>query len=483
MKNKKLKYLIAFCISCCFLWSCKNQLDVLPTTQEVNGNVIVDLKSATAVLNGVYYRFDNVNKNYGPLAGDWVDVNEWLPSELVGSMYNQTGDDNIYTMTYTSTTSNTANIWSYSFAIVNAANGFLENVAPVTSIPAATKSEMIAEATFLRAFGNSELLLFYGQYSDTTSNYGIIIRNDFVTTSNMSLARSGVAASYKAILADLDVAIAGLPAKNTTIYQTNANVAKLLKARVLINRNEPGDYAQVISLTNDIITSGNYSLDASSKNMFLTKLYTSKEPMLGMPIYSGQESKDFQYNLAGVYCVTGSYVNLLANDSRNTWVYTNQKTTAYTVYSPTKTSNELTKYYSGPFTAFPTIGAAQVETTYPFRVTEAYLLEAEALTLSNGDLPTAKILLKVVEASAGITSDLAVDNATTAAALHSLIVKEEIKNFIGENGADWFALRRLPLSEMQFYQPALKSLNQLVLPIPQADINQNASIIQNPGYL
>jgi len=42
----------------------------------------------------------------------------------------------------------------------------------------------------------------------------------------------------------------------------------------------------------------------------------------------------------------------------------------------------------------------QVENHLPVRVTEAYLLEAEALTLSNGNLATAKTLLKAVEASA-----------------------------------------------------------------------------------
>ncbi|TSJ40531.1 RagB/SusD family nutrient uptake outer membrane protein [Mucilaginibacter corticis] len=484
MKNKILNYMIAFCIISCSLWSCKKQLDVFPTTQEVNGNVIKDTKSATEVLNGVYYRFANVNTINGPLGADWVDVNEWFPFELAGSMYTILGDDNVYSITYGPTTGGTAAMWTYSFAIVNAANGFLENVAPVNSVPAATKSEMIAEAKFLRAFGNSQLLLYYAQYANPASNYGIIIRDKFVTTSTIGQARSTVAASYKAILEDLDAAIAGLPAKNTTIYQANANVAKLLKARVLINRNEPGDYATVISLTNDIITGGAFSLDPSAKDMFYNKLYTSKEPMLGIPVYPNQPSKNYQYNTYGSYAVTDSYAKLLTNDPRSNWVYLNQSLTFYTPYfTTTGTSNELTKYYSGPYTTYPDAGNVQVETCYPFRVTEAYLLQAEAITLSNGDLTAAKTLLKAVEASAGITSDPAVDNAGTAAALHSLIVKEEIKNFIGENGADWFALRRLPLSEIQTYQPAIKSVDQLILPIPQADISSNGSIKQNPGYL
>jgi len=260
-------------------------------------------------------------------------------------------------------------------------------------------------------------------------------------------------------------------------------VAKLLKARVLINRNEPGDYAEVISLTNDIIKSGAFGLDPSSKNMFYNELYSSSEPMLGMPVYPNELSKDFQYNYAGVYGVSNSYVSLLANDPRNQWVYSSQSQPIYFYYyAPGGIANEFTKYYSGPYNVYPAAGIQQIETVYPFRITEAYLLEAEAITLSDGDLSTAKTLLKAVEASAGITSDPAVDNAATASTLHSLIVKEEVKNFIGENGADWFALRRLPLSEIQTYQPAIKSTTQLVLPIPQTDISENGSITQNPGY-
>jgi len=479
MKHKHIKYLVIV-ITSSLLWSCKKELNVYPTTSEVDGNVIVDTKSATTVLNGVYYRFANsgVDNNNVPSVL-WTEVNEILPSELANSLSNSSGDDGIYSLTFNSKTGSVSLVWNYGYGIVNAADGFIKNVTPVTTIPAATKTEMLAEALFLRAFGNSELLLYYGQYNDPTSKYGIILRDQFVSSTDIDLPRSGVAAAYTSILGDLDTAIAGLPAQNTAIYYANASAAKLLKARVLINRGATGDYAEVISLANDVITNGPFTLEDSVKDIFLTKGFSSKEVILGVQPYPTETYKFQQNQFYGQYPASDSLVTLLANDPRNQWVYRNDNggTEYGQYYGPI---NELAKYYSGN-TVNP-VETTLSEDCYAFRLTEAYLLEAEAITLSNGNLATAKSLLETVESHAGIKDFTAITNAATPAALQLLVVKEEIKNFFSENGADWFALRRLPFATAQTLLPGLKSVNQLTLPIPYTETSENSLVIQNPGY-
>jgi len=92
------------------------------------------------------------------------------------------------------------------------------------------------------------------------------------------------------------------------------------------------------------------------------------------------------------------------------------------------------------------------------------------------------VLLTTVLSHAGITDFTVVNNTTTAADLQVLIVKEEVKNFFAENGADWFALRRLTFATIQTIQPAIKSVTQLILPIPMGEITTNKNVIQNPGY-
>lgn len=484
MKHTNIKYILIV-FAALFLWSCKKELNVFPTTSEVDGNIIVDTKSAATVLNGVYYRLNDagVDNNNIPSVL-WTDPNEDLPSQLSGAAVDSYGGA-IFTFTFNKSSDNVDLIWKYGYNLVNAANGFIKNITPVTKIPAATKQQMIAEAKFLRAFGNEELLLYYGQYYDPTSKFGIILRDEFVTAGNINLPRSGVAAAYTSILADLDAAIAGLPAMNTQIFYANVSAAKLLKARVLINRGAAGDYAQVISLMNDVIKNSPFVLEPSVKDIFLTKGFSSTEVILGIQPYPNESYKFKQNQNNTRYLVSDSLASLLTNDPRNQWYYKPINT-----FIPN--AKEITKYYSGdpvPDNPFAAKQTPLSEYCYAFRLSEAYLMEAEATALSNGDLANAKNLLYTVMVHAGMSMTdpqyaaayTAVANANTPAALQLLIVKEELKNFAFENGADWFALRRLPLKSLKSIQPAIKDVTRLILPIPISELNEN-NVIQNPGY-
>lgn len=456
--------------------ACKKQLNVYPTTSEVDGNVITDQVSAQAVLNGVYYRFADVayDDNSGLTSTFWTDVNADYPSQMAGTI--SAGGESLDSVKFTADDPFAFESWTYGYSLVNAANGLIKNLIPVANIPAPAKQQMLAEAKFLRAFGNSNLLLYFGQYNDPTSKRGIILRDTFVTSTNIDLPRSGVSAVYTSILSDLDSAINGLPVLNTAIYYANASDAKLLKARVLMNRGAAGDYAQVIGLTNDIITNGPFVLEDSLKDVFLTKGFSSKEVMLGIQPFSNETYKYLLFQAFNSYWATDSFVSLLANDARNQWEYQY----AYTSYSQ-DSLNELTKYYPGDPT---NIVQTPLSTySYAFRLSEAYLLEAEAITLSTGDLTSARGLLLTVmsHAGAGTEEIAAVDSALTPAALQLEIVKENMRNFAYENGVDWFALRRLPLSTLQRLNPNITDAHQLIFPIPTSELIYN-DVIQNPGY-
>lgn len=482
MKSKKLQYILPL-LAVSLLWSCKKELDVYPTTQEVDGNVIVDTKSASTVLNGVYYRFAYGGEDYNSVPSiEWTDVNEILPSELCGSLNNSSGDDGIYSLTATPSSYGVTNLWSYGYNIVNAANGFIKNVTSVTTIPTATKNQMIAEAKFLRAFADAELLLYFGQYYDTSSKYGIILRDEFVTSNNISLPRSTVAQSYASIIADLEAAIPNLPKTNTEAYFANASAAKLLEARVLINRAASGDLAKVVSLTTDVIQNGGFSLESSEQDIFWTKGFSSSEVIMGVQPYATQTYKFNDDQYYGQYTASPTFVTLLTGDPRNTWVYKDdQGGTIYGEYYGDV--NEITKFYSGSVTSPAETSLA--ENCYAFRLSEAYLLRAEANAAQATNLNDAQngpaADLTLVESKAGYADPAVAANAQNATALLALVQKEEIKNFFSENGADWFALRRLDLNDAKLIQPAFATISQhYIFPIPQTEINLNNQVIQNP---
>ncbi|WP_431215860.1 RagB/SusD family nutrient uptake outer membrane protein [Puia sp. P3] len=226
--------------------ACTKDRNVFPSDAYTDGNLIRDEQTAKTVLNGVYYRFAYAGTNSsGVRETQWTAVNEYFPSELAGSLVPIfTTDDSIFNFTFTPSFPLIDTIWDYCYNMINAASGFIKNAAPVNNIPAASKRQMLSEARFLRAFARTELLFYFAQYRDPSSKYGIILRDTFVTVGTLNEPRSSVAEAYASILADLDAAIDGLPVKNTDIYYANAASAKLLKARVLINRGIPGDYSR-----------------------------------------------------------------------------------------------------------------------------------------------------------------------------------------------------------------------------------------------
>ncbi len=458
-----------------FSTGCSKQLNVYPTTQEVDGNIITDTKSAATALNGVYYRFADAGVDYNNVPViNWASDFEEMPSQLCGMLDYAFGGGGLSEHTYNPKSSYMDVKWIYGSGLVNAANGFLKNVAPLQKIAAADKARMIAEAKFLRAYGNSELLLYYGQYDDTSSPYGIIIHDEFVQPDNIYIARSSVGASYDAILKDIDEAIPALPGKNSIIAYANSWAAKLLKARVLINRGTAADYTAVISLTKDIIANSPFQLEANVKDIFWNKGLASNEVILGVQPFTNVATPKWQGYIRNAYYGPNAFMtDLFSGDPRAGWYMQ----TVSSAFGPTPA---VTKYYPGSPTNIK--ATAITENSYAFRLTEAYLLEAEAIVASGGSLADAKDLLKSVMGHAGFTDFSTVDAAATADDLQLLIIKEEMKSFACENGQDWLALRRLPFATIQALLPTIVDKHYLILPVPDAEITSNPKVKQNPSY-
>jgi hypothetical protein len=476
LQMKKRLYILLFALVL-VTGGCKKQLNVFPTTSEVDGNIIVDTKSAQTVLNGVYYQFASGTQDYnGVPATGWFNYHEVMYSFMAGTLDYAGGGGEFEQFAIDDTNSASDLLWSYNYLLVNAANGFLKNLEPVGTIPETRKIEMKAEGMFLRAFANTQLLLTFGEYRKMSSPYGILLRKEFINANNINQARATVADSYAFILQDLDFAISNLPLQGSQLYYTNRWVAKLLKARLLINRAAPGDYAQVISLTDDIIKNSPFLLEKNQRDIFWTKGFSSKEVMMSIQPYADQQFKFVSYQQALFYAGTNLMTQLFEGDPRRQWVYTEIEDA---FLGPV---NEVTKYYSGDPDPNVAVPVPNVENSYAFRLSEAYLLKAEALSLSGGDMAEARTLLKTVVGNAGVTDFSEIDNAATGPDLQLLIVKEFMKNFVCENGIDWYALRRLPFATLQNIRPAIPDQTRLILPIPHSERVKNPNIQQNEGY-
>lgn len=74
------------------------------------------------------------------------------------------------------------------------------NPLPTSMFEGERKAEIIAEAKIMRAYGHYHLLRYFTQFYDTKSEYGALLRDEFVTTTNIAQSRDNVANTYKLIL-------------------------------------------------------------------------------------------------------------------------------------------------------------------------------------------------------------------------------------------------------------------------------------------
>ena len=457
-------------------FSCSKQLDALPKNAKVDKTAIIDQRSAQIALNGVYYRLANVTSDN---ITDWTS-HQVFPGMLAGTLGYAFGNvpdelnDNV-------NAGYAPMVWTQSYLMVNAANGVIGGVNALSdaSFTANRKKEILGEARFLRAYADFKLLLFFGEWYKPGSPYGVLLRDELSALSNISKARSNVADSYKSILDDLDYAIANAPATNPNYYATKWT-AMALKMRVLISRGQQNDYSEVVTLGNTIIQTGPYLLENNLKDIFYVKGLSSKEVIFGIKPQPNQEafyyilSRDYYPFASSGYVATGNFKNMLQNDPRGTWMV--GPANPYQAYSPNT-------FYFTKYIPYGGVTSQLTETSYAFRLSEIYLLLAEATVRSGGSLADAKTLIKTVMGKAGVTDFSAVDNAATADDLLLQNYYEVVRNLSGEDGVEWMTLLRLPFATVKQLKPTITDQKQYIFPIPSDEFQQNPAIgDQNPGY-
>jgi starch-binding outer membrane protein, SusD/RagB family len=453
-------------------YSCKKDLNAPPSQALVEGNVVIDQKSAENALNGAYARLANSANVLAVLSHRWTTFHEIPPAMWAGWMQYGFGAD-ITNQNNAYTPASTGSYWTPPYTILNAANAVIAEVGALEDSkfnPLTRKAEILAEARFLRAYAHWMLLAYFSEWHKPASPYGVLLRKTPLQLSNATYPRSTVQESYDYILQDLDFAIANAPDVRPNYY-SNKTAAKALKMRVLLMHGQAADYTLAITLANDITANPNYQLEGTLKDLFQVKGLTSKEVILGITPYPNQVGRrqPYEFIQSSVYLVTAQFRNLLAGDPRNTWMYL--KATSSTQAS-IRDSFYLSKYF-GP----------KVEDAYVFRLTEVYLLKAEALVRSGGSMTEAKNILKNIEGRAGVTNFSVIDNASTSDELLLEIYKEFSRNMTAEDGIEWLALLRLPFTTVKQLRPTITDQKQYILPIPTTEFQLNPSIgPQNPGY-
>jgi hypothetical protein len=172
--------------------------------------------------------------------------------------------------------------WSADFNGIFRANTVLEQIKKNGALINSTtlQTRLDAEAHFLRAFYYFDLVKYFGKVP--------IIDHTVIASEANTIARSSVTDVYKLIIADLQAAIANLPASYTGVDVGRATkyAAEGLLAQVYLARSGPtygvegpglglSEWNLALPLLQDIISSGLFTLNTSFANIFS---YTNQNP-------------------------------------------------------------------------------------------------------------------------------------------------------------------------------------------------------------
>jgi hypothetical protein len=362
-----------------------------------------------------------------------------------------------------------------------------------------------AEARFLRA-------LSYWHGIDLFGSIPLVTEDDPIGTAPAQATRLEI---YNYIVSELTAIQSALPASVPSNYgRATTQAGNMLLAELYLNAGVYAGapaYAQALTAAQTVIGSGAYTLDPNWRRMFQADNNTSPEIIFAIPsdgihtrtyggmnfIIHAQCGGSFDNTTIGIDgCWWGIRMRPQAwlrfdtiNDLRASIAFKTGQTFQLTAVTNNfnegwmypKFSNRKSTGQVGQSTSFP-------DTDFPmFRLSEAYLIYAEAAVQTNSNLVQALTYVNAIRARAGVA-------ALTAPQLTAQAV-------LDERGRElmWEAHRRTDLVRYgQFGGPtsgtylwsfkgptaagAALDVHLNLYPIPATELSANPNLTQNPGY-
>ena len=391
--------------------------------------------------------------------------------------------------------------WNDTYLGIFRANQVIANV-PSISMDATLRDRIVGEAKFLRGLYYFHLITLYG---------GNIPMPLTASTPTDRPASAGATAVWAQIQTDLQDAMKVLPTSysGSDLGRATSGAAQGLLGKVLLQQRKwPEAAAQLLP----VIQSGRYSLVPNYASNFTTVGKNNAESLFEVQVGDPQLASSqgvYGLNISKMigpcgpsYCdgrPTRWYFNQFFPDTTNRAIYDSRLDA--TMFWNNPAGEDV---YGTPFTQrygvtdnevfFKKYGEywltdQQWDASINFKVVryaDILLMYAEALN-EQGNPGTAKPFVDQVRARAGLG---ALATGLTQAQMRDAILHERLVEF-GLESQRWLDLERQNLltaaylptlqshdAEFQFFTAGKSDL----LPIPQAEINLNPNVNQNPGW-
>lgn len=284
MKQSKFKILlVGITTSLVLFYACsKNFLEKAPLGS-LDQTTLANKAGVEGVLIGAYSMLDG----FGGAGGGWQSAgSNWVYGGVASDDAYKGSDpgdqaDIVPIETYTPTASNGYfnQKWQALYDGIQRCNDVLRLMAAATDINAADQKRISAEARFLRAHYHMDAKKMWNNipFVDETITYA---------AGNFNVPNT--ADVWPNILADLDYAIANLPATQSAVGRANSWAAKAMKAKALMFKK---DFAGALPILKDVIANGvttngkKYALTPNFFDNFNAQTKNSSEA-----VFSSQQS-------------------------------------------------------------------------------------------------------------------------------------------------------------------------------------------------
>lgn len=486
----KFKYIAAFAFAVA-LASC-DILDKEPSDSWDSGSAIQTVDDLKYAINGIYETQTGNVSQFGNYTGDFG-----LFADLKGSDYKCVGGNNMATEISRYLATSTGNlpdaIYQLFYKSIARTNKVMEQ-AQAAGLTGDEVNACLGELYALRALFHFDLARVYAQLptvAKSMDDMGIVLATKTFDYTFVP-ERATLKQTYETILADLDEAIKLMEPiesthdKNSTTGHMNYWAALALRARVNlylddVNVNGTTEHNKLaLADAKKIIEEGPYSLyKYADYTSVWAKEFTDES------IFEFQTTSQYnpQRNSLGYYTDPSGYAEAAMSDS---FVEDFVKNPAYTKdirvssgmimeesYGPKQENKAFyTQKYPGRD------GQIYVNNAKVFRLSEIYLIAAEAALKTNDETAAAKYIddlrkERIADYVAGSTASVTIED----------ILTERRLELNGEGHMAWDMWRNGKSINNPVKGEVKPGDNMAVFPIPQANINaSHGALKQNPGF-
>lgn len=473
--------------------SCKKLISISdPITSITSDQIYTSDALATAAMAGVYTQMINGTSLVSNSANTFSNGLGTYVCGMSADEITPYSGSNLYVSNTLIATNAAYSIvfWNSCYKAIYGSNAVIEGIAASTSgsLHDSIRTELTAEAKFVRAFSYVYLVSYFGDVP-------LVLTTDVNQT--MTMSRTSKDQVWQQVIQDLKDAQTGLADDyrfaNGERWIPNKWAATALLARAYLYSGDDENAATQASAV--IGNATQYSLVSDLNSVFLKN---SQEAIwqlqqnvsianLGNATPEGDQFIPLTSPTRGLPKVNldSSLINSFetGDKRKQNWINATNRALYYTSYHDSTTLYYFPyKYKTATYNRV--VGGAATEYYMVLRLGEQYLIRAEAEAKgANGGASAAIADLNIIRARAGLT---ALPASLSSDALWKAVAHERQDELFCEWGHRWFDLTRMGLahdvlSNIAAKQPWMGDY-QLLYPIPIAEIQNDHNLTQNAGY-